>query len=351
MRRFALLFFFGWGSGWGKYTYILEVKNKLNQSKPIFCLECQCYSTKTKACTTGRGWSSPPEFDIHSLKLTVRTSQAATPKGNNHLPTIHFQVRFVSCREDNPSKKDASWKMLNFSSKRSYVFSIELLNPSRTRAVSKYEVPTLFCPKKSFAKWNSWVSPKKLDIQVVPPCRCSPWNTPTVSVSSLTEELQQLEISGISSGQGPVRGKRLGYSKPMPPYNFRISRWRSCGEAAALLPVFFGNQNVGEEIFCVRPMWKFQGCQLKEKKLSSDAAVMVNVTQDIQIRSRNWHSFSPECSGSYWFTICCAPHLVSVNLTLINTSVNPVPTDTCCPSTVWDKTYCWWKKSCTTSDI
>ena len=129
--------------------------------------------------------------------------------------------------------------MLNFSSKRSYVFLIELLNPSRTRAVSKYEVPTLFCPKKSFAKWNSQDSPKKLDIQVVPPCQCSPWNTPTISVSSLTEELQQLEISGISSGQGPVRGKRLGYSKPMPPYNFRISRWRSCGEAAALLPVFF----------------------------------------------------------------------------------------------------------------
>ena len=88
----------------------------------------------------------------------------------------------------------------------------------------------------------------------MPPYRCFPLKH-SVSFPFLhrKEELQQLEISGISSGQGPVRGKRLGYSKPMPPYNFRISRWRSCGEAAALLlpGFFFGNQHVGEEIFSV----------------------------------------------------------------------------------------------------
>ena len=54
----------------------------------------------------------------------------------------------------------------------------------------------------------------------MPPYRCSPLK-PSVSFPFLhrKEELQQLEISGISSGQGPVRGKRLGYSKPMPEFS------------------------------------------------------------------------------------------------------------------------------------
>ena len=31
-------------------------------------------------------------MNIPSLKLTVRSCKEATPKGNDHLPTIHFQV-------------------------------------------------------------------------------------------------------------------------------------------------------------------------------------------------------------------------------------------------------------------
>ncbi len=45
-------------------------------------------------------WQGEPgPLGIHSLKLTARPWKWAIPKGNNRIPTIHFQGRTVSFRE------------------------------------------------------------------------------------------------------------------------------------------------------------------------------------------------------------------------------------------------------------
>ena len=161
--------------------------------------------------------------------------------------------------------------MLNFSSKRSYVFLIELLNPSRTRAVSKYEVPTFFGPKKSFAKWTHGFPPKKNGH----PSRCSVPASPLKHLETLQRfpflhwrrNCSNWKYPASLQDKVPLEVKDWDIPSPC---LHTISGFQD-GEAGVLTSVaprfFFGNPTCWRRNFlCQLKMWKFQGCQFWKRK-------------------------------------------------------------------------------------
>ena len=71
-------------------------------------------SNESKTTPSSSHLVTNTEFQhVPSVKLTARTYQEAITRGNDRLPTIHFQVRTVSLLECNLNSK-VSWNLMFF---------------------------------------------------------------------------------------------------------------------------------------------------------------------------------------------------------------------------------------------
>ena len=95
----AFLFFFGWIQGLlnlkalGGWKYTLPETN-------ILLMEEILHQMMSSLSHYLQGFIHPRWCRISSINSS--TCQEAVPKGNDHVPTIHFQVRAVSFREGSP---------------------------------------------------------------------------------------------------------------------------------------------------------------------------------------------------------------------------------------------------------
>ena len=135
-------------------------------------------SNESKTTPSSSHLVTNTEFQhVPSVKLTARTYQEAITRGNDRLPTIHFQVRTVSLLECNLNSK-VSWNLMFFVEhlislqKILKVILSTIINPYIWKILEKHGNTAI--PKKVDLKWFAlpfWeASPRKPEKNHPPTC-------------------------------------------------------------------------------------------------------------------------------------------------------------------------------------